>query len=874
MSGKYALIIGNTEYTDPGLAQLTAPSKDAEDFARVLRDQDICAFDDVKVLLNQPEHQIREAIYDLFSIKKPDDLLVLYFSGHGVRDEFGALYLAVRNTNKSKLSATAVDSSYITRSMDQSRSKRQVLILDCCNSGAFAQGTKAATGVSIGTATAFEAGYGRIILTASDATQFAWEGDKIIGETDNSLFTHFLVQGLEGEADLDGNGRITVDELYDYSYEKVKLATPKQTPSKFSSKQQGEIILRENIHIEDIQPIPLPAPLLDAIENPFADIRLGAVQELAKLLHGKNPRQARSAREALEQIEKDDDSRRVAQVAKQILESVRQAEQLALQYEEEKHLVAEKMEDELKAKELAELKAEEGIAEAKTEAGHITEKGLITDTEQNSDKEEVEELLSSRVKHKFSNKTIPTVKEKNEKVDDKSKDLNLTRERAARERYIYVIADDGTPLYQSLPASSNWTVWLEKGAKLSVSKQVDELGKSIGKYGHYFKVTDVDDNQGYVLATAVSVTRSTKEKAAAEREATHKVIKVQDEKQTAELATKTERRVLQKTEAEQKAKIVDDEDFLIWREDNAILLQSLEGHTDLVNDIAFSPDGQNLASGSADHTIRLWQVSTGKLLRILKRHADSVNDIVFSPDGQTLASGSDDNTVRLWRVSDGKPLQTLEGHKDWVTGVTFSPDGQKLASGSFDKTVHIWRVSDGKLLLTLSRQVSLIWALTGNYISGVNSLAFSPDGQKLASGSYDNTIGIWSISDRKLLWTLKGHINAVNDIAFSPDGQTLASGSIDNTIRLWQVNNGKLLRILKGHTNSVNHVIFSRNGQTLASGSADHTLRIWRISDGKLLRVLKEYTKEEFSFAFSPNGRVLALSSSGDNTIHLWGIKQ
>src|SRR5262249_54443266 len=148
-------------------------------------------------------------------------------------------------------------------------------ILDCCNSGAFAQGTKAATGVSIGTATAFEVGYGRIILTASDSTQFAWEGDKVIGETDNSLFTHFLVQGLEGDADLDGDGSITVDELYDYAYEKVKLATPKQTPSKFSSKQQGEIILRQIARLEDIKPVALPDELVEATEDARTFVREG-----------------------------------------------------------------------------------------------------------------------------------------------------------------------------------------------------------------------------------------------------------------------------------------------------------------------------------------------------------------------------------------------------------------------------------------------------------------------------------------------------------------------------------------------------------------------------------------------------------------------
>ena len=208
--------------------------------------------------MNQSSSTVNEAIDEFFDQKKPDDLLVLYFSGHGVRDELGALYLAVKNTIRSRLRSTAIKSDYIRDVMDQSRSKRQVLILDCCNSGAFAQGTKAATGVSIGTASAFEGGYGRIILTASDSTQFAWEGDKVIGETDNSLFTHYLVEGLEGEADQDGDGRITVDELYDYAYEKVRFATPKQTPSKFSSKQQGEIVLRQSTRIEDIKPIPLP----------------------------------------------------------------------------------------------------------------------------------------------------------------------------------------------------------------------------------------------------------------------------------------------------------------------------------------------------------------------------------------------------------------------------------------------------------------------------------------------------------------------------------------------------------------------------------------------------------------------------------------
>ena len=328
MSQKYALIIANTEYTDPGLNQLLAPGKDAEDFARILRDQDICGFNEVKVLLNQLSSVVIEAIDEFFNQKMPDDLLLLYFSGHGIRDEMGALYLAVKNTIRTRLRSTAIKSDYIKDAMEDSRARKQILIMDCCNSGAFAQGAKAALGVSIGTSTAFEAGTGRIILTASDTTQFAFEGEKIIGETDKSLFTHYLVEGLSGEADLDCDGRISVDELYEYAYEKVKLATPKQSPSKFSSKQQGEIFLRQNISLDKIKPVPLSAELMEEMEDTRPYVREEAVRKLEKLLNGKNIGLARSAKEALEKISKDRNTTRyVSQLARQALKSFRQGEQ-------------------------------------------------------------------------------------------------------------------------------------------------------------------------------------------------------------------------------------------------------------------------------------------------------------------------------------------------------------------------------------------------------------------------------------------------------------------------------------------------------------------------------------------------------------------
>ena len=214
-----------------------------------------------------------------------------------------------------------------------------------------------------------------------------------------------------------------------------------------------------------------------------------------------------------------------------------------------------------------------------------------------------------------------------------------------------------------------------------------------------------------------------------------------------------------------------------WQLSAVELLNTLRGHTDAVLSIAFSPNGQILASGAQDETVRLWQAIDGKLLRVLKGHKDLVHCVAFSPDGQVLASGSDDKTVRLWRVADGVVLHTLKGHTNRVNSVAFSPDGQVLASGSGDKTVRLWRVADGVVLHTLEE-----------HTRGVSSVVFSPNEQILASGSDDKTIGLWSVADGVILDSLHGHTNWVNSVAFSSNGQILASGSSDKTIRLWRMN--------------------------------------------------------------------------------------
>jgi hypothetical protein len=195
-----------------------------------------------------------------------------------------------------------------------------------------------------------------------------------------------------------------------------------------------------------------------------------------------------------------------------------------------------------------------------------------------------------------------------------------------------------------------------------------------------------------------------------------------------------------------------------------------------------------------------------------------------------------------------------------LTSVAFSPDGAMVASGSWwDEVVLMWRVSDGAPLRTQE-----------GHKGAVLSVTFSPDGAMMASGSADDKVGLWDASYGALRM-LKGHTSDVYSVAFSPDGKLLASGSGDNTIRLWSVPDGSPLQSLKGHTGDVKSVAFSPDGSMVASGSNDKTVRVWQVSDGKLLHTLEGHTSNVEAVAFSPDGVTLA-SGGWSEPARLWNL--
>ncbi|WP_437916835.1 pentapeptide repeat-containing protein [Sorangium sp. So ce302] len=297
--------------------------------------------------------------------------------------------------------------------------------------------------------------------------------------------------------------------------------------------------------------------------------------------------------------------------------------------------------------------------------------------------------------------------------------------------------------------------------------------------------------------------------------------------------------------------------IVLWDMATGSALRRLNGHSDWVTSIAFSADGDTLASGSDDCTVRLWDVSTGNVLCVLKGHSRHVNSVTFSPDGETLASGSSDCTVRLWQVATFRQIAVLHGHLDGVMAVKFSPDGATLASGAHDTIIRLWKVATGDVLRVLS-----------GHRAGVLSIAFSPDGGTLASGSADYDIGLWHVTTGEQRHTLKGHLRSVRSVAFSPDGATLASSAGDGSVQLWN-RSGVALHALEGHSAAVTSVAFSPDGATLASGSKDSTVRLWHVSTGGAVRVLEGQPSVSMAMALSTDGGTLALGSE-DVGIHIW----
>jgi serine/threonine protein kinase/Tol biopolymer transport system component len=295
------------------------------------------------------------------------------------------------------------------------------------------------------------------------------------------------------------------------------------------------------------------------------------------------------------------------------------------------------------------------------------------------------------------------------------------------------------------------------------------------------------------------------------------------------------------------------------------------GHAGPVNAVAWSPDGQRIASGSGypDNAVQVWNASDGSHLFTYRGHSDQVMSVGWSPDGQRIASCSIDGTAQVWSARDGRHLFTYRGHSSAVYTVAWSPDGQRIASCSGEKiapsgvgiatdpvdtTVQVWSASDGSHLFTY-RGHSL----------DVYTVAWSPDGQRIASGSQDNTVQVWNARDGSHSFIYQGHSNIVLSVAWSPDGQRIASSSFDHTVQVWNARDGSHIFTRSGRASAVT---WAPNGQRIACGG-DHTVQVWNATNGSHLFIYEGHATWVSAVAWAPDGQRIA-SGSGDKTVQVW----
>jgi WD40 repeat protein len=301
-------------------------------------------------------------------------------------------------------------------------------------------------------------------------------------------------------------------------------------------------------------------------------------------------------------------------------------------------------------------------------------------------------------------------------------------------------------------------------------------------------------------------------------------------------------------------------------------------HGNWVPDISFAPvlaaddvDGDApqsqpilLATASTNGTLCLWDVNTGSCLQVLSGHGDIVWRIAWHPKEPVLASGSFDQTVRLWDAQTGACCHILEGAENRILSLAWHPDGHLLAIGSADSTVRLWHLSSQEYQTTLTLEPP----------ASVDSLAWSPDGRWLAIGSRDrrdNLIRLWNLETGWSAQVLRGHAGTIWRLTWMPEEPILASSSHDGTIRLWDMNSFRFLRSLLGHSKTVYSLAVQPHTSVFVSGSEDQTIRLWDSKTGQCQTTLQGYMNQVWSVAWSPDGQTLA-SSYYDGQVRLWDL--
>jgi len=296
----------------------------------------------------------------------------------------------------------------------------------------------------------------------------------------------------------------------------------------------------------------------------------------------------------------------------------------------------------------------------------------------------------------------------------------------------------------------------------------------------------------------------------------------------------------------------------IWNVANGTLQFTLEGHSEKVWNVSFSRDGKRLLTVSWDLTAKVWDVAKGTIVSTLEGEED-VASASFNQDGSRVVTAAD-NYARVWDTRSGKLLLTIDGHAETVENAAYSPDGSRIVTASWDRTAKVWDAKTGELQLTLA-----------GHDYGVMNAVFSPDGSLIVTASKDNTAKVWDAKNGKELDTLIGHSDEIWSVSFSSDGKRLATVSWDKSVRIWDMTDFHLITTIDGHELPIESAQFSPDGRTIVTASQDRTAKVWDAIDGKQIAALTGHAGEVCSASFSPDSASV-VTASEDKTARIWSV--
>ena len=912
---KVALLIGVSEY-EPGLTPLPAAVKDIEAMQRVLQDPEMGGFDEVKTLANPEPHSMQYAIETLFSSRTREDLVVLFFSGHGIKDDSGRLYFATRITSKNKkgdlIRSTAVPTSFVHDIMNNSRAKRQAIILDCCFSGAFDPALQAKDDGSVDLRSQLGA-EGRVVLTSSSSTQYSFEQQG----ASLSLYTRYLIEGIEtGAGDGNEDGFVSALELHNYAASKVQETAPNMTPKLIVMKEKGFEIILAKARVTD--------PKLKYRRTASRYAHIGTITPVGRAVLDRLKQQLNLPSEETAEIEAEvlrpfqerlanleeykrvliEDAERAYPLDKLAREDLNTLQQMLGLRDEDISPIHQEIEQRFNKREadyqqkLARYEQEFRRAiDAEYPLNEYVLKGLQDFQQSLRLKDEDVERVENPIR-------VQSEAEHRQRLELEQQRIQEEQERLQQQQQKQLEYQQNLTRYEQ---EFRRTIGAEYPLSEYATKGLQDFQKSLGLKGK-----DIDQLERQI--------REQKEKEDKPKQEAKSRQQIPKRRQGDHKAQDTDKKDKEKRFAKffksvcPKKIIILLISFLFLNQvysyfryksfpqlnpffiltslpSSQFLEKVLTVYTGTVDSLEFSPDGEYLASATGgsnigDGSIYIWEILGQDKYNhhtfLNSTSASFVDEVSFSPDGKYLAttsmsslSGSDERSnIQILEVFSETISKTFSSDNinSSVRSIQFSPNGQHLAvaADSFPGSnviVTIFDFATGEIINEISKASDEERAVPW-------SIEFSPDGRYLALAENEAPVRLLEVVTGNTVSTFEIESSSVS---FSPDGIYLAT--IDrNKLVVWEVATEERAYAIQDPPNVwasgivSREVLFSPDGQHLASiNGPSNRVNIWDVNTRGLTKSLHGASLVTL-IAFSPNGKYLA-SGGDDRTIKIWRIK-